>query len=139
MHRNGIRSYNAYLQCQCPKPYFPSPTIIVHNDHPARHIATLTNGHHHPWSSPTTLNDHCRTQMQQRHTYAMTLADTSHSKRAPTRTTSTTTIIHNDRPLSPHCHSHQRPPPSTVFTHCPQRPLHAPDAARMTRQRHVAC
>ena len=103
-----------------PKPYFPSPTIIVHNDHPARRIATLTNGHHHPWSSPTTLNDHCRTQMQQRHTYATMLADTSHSKRAPTRTTSTTTIVHNDRPSSPHRHSHQRPPPSTVFTHHPQ-------------------
>ena len=63
-----------------PKLYFPSTTIIIHNDHPAHRIATLTNGHHHPRSSPTALSDHCRTQMQQRHTYATTLADTSHSK-----------------------------------------------------------
>jgi len=138
----NAQEQNPFLHClqrQHPKPYFPSTTIIVHNDHPARHIATLTNGHHHPWSSPTALNYHCRTQMQQRHTYATMFADTSHSKRAPTRTTPTTTVVHNDRPSSPHRHSHQQPPPSTVFTHRPQQQLHAPDAARMTRQRHIAC
>jgi len=44
----------------------------------------------------------------------------------------TTTIVHTAHPTSPHCHPHQRPPPSTIVTHRPQRPLRPP----MHQERH---
>jgi len=71
---------------ECPREWPlppPSSTTTIH-----RHcITTLTNGHHHPRSSPTALNDNCMPQTQQEwHANATSLADTSQSKRAPMRT-----------------------------------------------------